>query len=143
MRVRTCFVVLLGLLTCSGCGRKKSIDELIGDLHSEQERDRITAVRLLPNRKADTAKVVPAMIASLKDSDSDVRRSAAIALGVYGEEAKDAIPALQEAQRDSDARIREAAGIALSRIDPTLEVKSAPAKGKNAAKTSAAKTRKK
>ena len=44
--------------------------------------------------------------------------SAAIGLGYFGEQAKEAIPALQAAQRDRDARVREAAGVALSRIDP-------------------------
>ena len=58
------------------------------------------------------------MIEALKDKDDDVRLSAAIGLGYFGEQAKDAIPALQAAQRDRDARVREAAGVALSRIDP-------------------------
>ena len=45
-------------------------------------------------------------------------RSAAIGLGYFGDEAKDAIPALQQMQQDRDARVREAARVALSRIDP-------------------------
>ena len=119
MRVRTRFVLLLCLLACGGCGKKKSTDELIADLKSPQERDRIIAVRLLPQRKGDAAQVVPALIEALKDKDGDVRRSAALGLGSFGEQAKDAIPALEALQRDRDARVREAAGIALSRIDPT------------------------
>jgi HEAT repeat protein len=55
---------------------------------------------------------------ALKDKAVDIRWSAAIGLGYFGDEAKDAVPALQEAQRDRDARVREAAGVALSRIDP-------------------------
>ena len=55
---------------------------------------------------------------SLKDKEGDVRWSAAIGLGYFGEQAKDAVPALQAAQRDRDPRVREAAGVALSRIDP-------------------------
>jgi HEAT repeat protein len=73
----------------------------------------------LPQRKGDAAKVVPALIESLKDNQDDVRWSAAIGLGYFGEQAHDAIPALQEAQHDPDARVREAAGVALSRIDPS------------------------
>jgi HEAT repeat protein len=72
----------------------------------------------LPQRKGDAAKIVPALMGSLKDKQGDVRRSAAIGLGYFGEQARDAIPALQAAQRDRDARVREAAGVALSRIDP-------------------------
>ena len=132
MHWRLRWLLLLGLLVC-GCGKKKSTDELIGDLKSSQERDRIVAVRLLPQRKGDAAKVVPALIESLKDSDGDVRLSAAIGLGSFGEQARDAIPALQAAQRDRDARVREAAAVALSRIDPNrfpVPSKRQPARGK-------------
>jgi HEAT repeat protein len=118
MRVRLRFILVLGLLALVGCGKTKSTDQLIGDLASGQEGDRIRAARLLPQRTGDAAKVVPALIVSLKDKQSDVRWSAAIGLGYFGEEARDAIPALQAAQRDRDARVREAAAVALSRIDP-------------------------
>jgi HEAT repeat protein len=116
MRGRTGVVLLLCLLVCSGCGRKKATDALIADLRSSEEHDRIIAARLLQQRKGDAAQVVPALIGALKDKASDVRWSAAIGLGYFGEKARDAIPALQEAQHDRDARVREAAGVALSRI---------------------------
>jgi HEAT repeat protein len=119
MRARTGLVLLLCLLACGGCRRQKSTDELLGDLKGSGERDRIIAVRLLPQRKGDAARVVPALIEALKDRDGDMRWSAAIGLGYFGDQARDAIPALQAAQHDRDARIREAAGVALSRIDPT------------------------
>jgi HEAT repeat protein len=128
MRARTYFVPLLFLLTGGGCSKTKSTDELIVDLKSREERERITAVRLLPQRKGDAAQVVPALIKSLKDSQGDVRWSAAIGLGYFGEQAKDAIPALREAQHDRDARVREAAGVALSRIDPNLALATASAR---------------
>ncbi len=118
MRVRTGLVLLLGLLACGGCAKKKSTDELIADLKAPQERERVIAARLLPQRKGDAAKVVPALIEALQDKEGDIRWSAAIGLGSFGEQARDAIPALQTAQRDRDARVREAAGVALSRIDP-------------------------
>jgi HEAT repeat protein len=118
MRVRACLVLLLCLLACVGCGKKKSTSELIRDLKSPEEKDRIIAARLLPHRKGDVARVVPALIEALQDKESDVRLSVAIGLGSFGEQARDAIPALREAQRDRDARVRKAANIALSRIDP-------------------------
>jgi HEAT repeat protein len=118
MRVQKPLILVLCLLAAVGCGNKKSTDELIGDLKSSQEKDRIIAVRLLPQRKGDAAQVVPALIESLKDKEDDVRWSAAIGLGYFGDQAKDAIPALQAAKRDHDPRVREAAGVALSRIDP-------------------------
>ena len=133
MRVRTVFFLVLGLAACAGCGKTKSTDALIGDLKSGQEGDRIRAVRLLPQRKADAAKIVPALIESLQDKEGDVRWNAAIGLGYFGEQAKEAIPALQTAQRDRDARVREAAAVALSRIDPArfpVPSKGPPGKGK-------------
>ncbi len=118
MRVRTVLVPLLCLLASVGCSKEKSTGQLIQDLDSSQDKDRIIAVRLLQGREKDAAQVVPALIKALKGKDADVRWSAAIGLGYFGDRAKDAIPALQEAQRDRDPRIREAAGVALSRIDP-------------------------
>src|SRR5262245_49219039 len=129
MWVRTRLILLLCLLACGGCG-KKSTDELIEDLKSPEERDRLMAVRLLQQRKGDAAQAVPALIEALKDKEGDIRRSAAIGLGDVGEEAKDAIPALLAAKGDRDARVREAAGVALSRIDPMrvpLPTKTQPA----------------
>jgi HEAT repeat protein len=120
MRGRTGVVLLLCLLACAGCSKKKTTDELIDALKSAEDKEQLTAVRLLPGRKADAAKVVPALIDALRNKQSDVRLSAAIALGSFGEQARDAVPALQAAQRDRDARIREAARVALSRIDPNL-----------------------
>jgi HEAT repeat protein len=127
MRVRTRLVLLVCWLAC-GCGQKQSTDQLIEDLKSSEERKRLIAVRLLPQRKGDAAKVVPALIEALKDKEGDIRWSAAIGLGSFGEQARDAIPALQSAQSDRDARVREAARVALSRIDPKLAPKGAPAK---------------
>jgi len=120
MRAHPSRVLAVCLLACCGCGKDKSTAELIGDLKSTQERDRVIAVRLLPQRKGDASQVVPALTAALKDKDSDVRWSAAIGLGYFGEQAGEAVPALKEARRDRDARVREAAGVALSRIDPKI-----------------------
>ena len=118
MRVRISFVLLVCLLACGGCGKQKSTAELIADLQSSQERERVIAVRLLPQREGEAAQVVPALIEALKDKAVDIRWSAAIGLGYFGDQAEDAIPALQAAQHDRDARVREAAGVALSRIAP-------------------------
>jgi HEAT repeat protein len=117
MRGRTRWVLLLCLLACVGCGRK-STDQLIGDMKSPQTRDQIVAVRLLQQRKGDAAKVVPALTEALKNKDDGIRCDAAIGLGYFGEQAKDAVPALEAARNDPDVRVREAAGVALSRIDP-------------------------
>src|SRR5260370_23766169 len=95
MRVRMRSILLLGFLVCGGCGKQKSTNQLIADLKSSEERERIIAVRLLPQREGEATLVVPALIGALKDKEGDVRWSAAIGLGYFGEQAKDAIPALQ------------------------------------------------
>ena len=128
MRVRTRFVFLLCLLACAGCGNQKSTDQLLQDLKGTQERDQIIAVRLLPQRKEDAARIVPGLIEAVKSKAVDVRLSAVIGLGYFGEEAKDAIPVLQAAQHDHDRRVRDAAGVALSRIDPKFTAKTVPPK---------------
>ncbi len=133
MHQKVCLILLLCLLACAGCGKEKSTRELIQDLDSSQEKDRIIAVRLLADRESDAAEVVPALIKALKGKETDVRLSAAIGLGYFGEEAKDAIPALQQAEHDRDPRVREAAGVALSRIDParfSYRPKASPPRGK-------------
>jgi HEAT repeat protein len=128
MRVRA-YVVMLVCIAACGCGKKKSTDQLIEDLQSPEEGERLAAVRLLPQRRGEATKVVPALIGALKDKESDIRWSAAIGLGYFGEEAKEAIPALQTAQHDHDARVREAAGVALTRIDPNLPPPATAKKG--------------
>jgi HEAT repeat protein len=123
MYLRIVLILLLGLLICGGCSKSKTTDELLADLKSDHERDRIVAVRLLPQHKIDAEKIVPAMIDCLKDKQGDVRLSAAIGLGTFGAEANGAIPELRAAEDDRDARVRRAAGVALTRIDPSLTPK--------------------
>ena len=119
MRVQKRLALLLCLLACAGCSQQKSTDELIADLKSGAEIEAVKAARTLPRAKEDAEKVVPALIDGLTHKGNDVRRSSALKLGEFKEQAKDAIPALQKAEEnDGDARVREAAGIALSRIDP-------------------------
>jgi HEAT repeat protein len=123
MRVRTTFVLLLGLLACGlggACSKEKSTNELITDLKSPQaqEQDRTIAVRLLPRRKGDAAQVIPALIEALGNKSDNVRQGAVIGLGSFGAQAKAAVPALEAMRDDPDVRVREAVGVALSRIDP-------------------------
>jgi HEAT repeat protein len=130
MRVRIGLILLVGLLACSGCSKQKTTSELVQDLSSGPEGDRVKAARLLQHREGDAAQVVPALIKALKDKEIDVRWSAAIGLGYFGEGATEAIPALQEALHDRDPRVREAAGVALSRIDPNYTPTKGPAKSR-------------
>jgi hypothetical protein len=116
VHMRICMLMFMGLLACAGCSKDPSTDELIGDLSSTDEEDRIKAARWLQHRQGDAAKVVPALIKSLTDVDPDVRWSAAIGLGYFGAHAEEALPALEQAQTDTDPRVREGARVAISRI---------------------------
>jgi HEAT repeat protein len=116
VRMRIWVLMLMGSLAFAGCSKGASTDELIEDLSSAEEGDRIKAVRWLQHRQGDASKVVPALIESLKDVDADVRWSAAIGLGYFGEEAQSALSALEEAKNDTDARVREGARVAITRI---------------------------
>jgi len=107
MRVRTRLVLLLCLLVCGGCGQRKSTDELLQDLKGAEERDRLIAVRLLPLRKEEAARIVPALIDAVKNKAVDVRLSAAIGLGTFGEEAKEKA-AERLRRQEIDRRSREA-----------------------------------
>jgi HEAT repeat protein len=119
MRGPTGLVPLLCLLACVGCSSQKSTDELIADLKSGKEDAGVNAARTLPLGQRNAAKVIPALTEALKHQGNDIRRSSALKLGQFREQAKDAIPALQQVERDDkDPRVREAANIALSRIDP-------------------------
>jgi HEAT repeats len=115
--VQNCLVMFIVVLFFAGCSRGKSTDGLIDDLSSNDDGDRIKAVRFLQHRRGDAAKVIPALIESLKDSEGDVRWSAAIGLGYFGAEAKSAVPELEKLKSDKDRRIRDAARIAISRIE--------------------------
>ncbi len=127
MRVRLVPVLCLCLLACCGCGKRpKTTAELLDDLKGTNERDRIIAARLLPERKADAAQVIPALAAALEDKVDDVRISAAIGLGSFGEQANEAVPALKAALHDRDFRLREAAAHALAKIDPSAAPKAVP-----------------
>lgn len=106
------------LVICAGCGKTKSTAELLRDLKSTDEGKRHSAVRLLPQRKGDAAQIIPALIEALKDKEGEVRRSAALGLGSFGDKAKSAIPDLQKGTEDPDARVREAARTALAKIEP-------------------------
>ncbi|VTU00108.1 pbs lyase heat domain protein repeat-containing protein : Uncharacterized protein OS=Lyngbya sp. (strain PCC 8106) GN=L8106_11777 PE=4 SV=1: HEAT_2 [Gemmataceae bacterium] len=119
MGIRVHGLVALCLVAFCGCAkREKTTAELIADLKSTSEHDRLVAVRLLPDRRDDAATVVPALAEALKDAEGDVRRSAAIGLGSFAEQAREAIPSLKALRKDHDARVRDAAGKALARIDP-------------------------
>src|SRR5438105_3692013 len=92
-------LVLLIVLCAAGCG-KKSTEELIDNLKAPEALTRLKAVRTLPQRLKDAEQVVPALMEALRDEATEVRKSAAFALGAFGERAREAIPALQTALHD-------------------------------------------
>ncbi|MEG4276798.1 HEAT repeat domain-containing protein [Microcoleus sp. MON1_C1] len=72
--------------------------------------------RLLPEQSSEAKNAVPQLIPLLKDSDRNVRSSAAFALGRMGAGAKTAVPQLIPLLEDSDADVRSSAISALGNI---------------------------
>jgi HEAT repeat protein len=64
--------------------------------------------------------VLTALIGALKDCDSTVRISAAVALGDFGAEAKDATGPLSDLLKGDDSKLNKAARDALHKIAPTM-----------------------
>ncbi|MED5399690.1 MAG: HEAT repeat domain-containing protein [Planctomycetota bacterium] len=89
-------------------------DALLKLSASEDKRVRMMAAFSMQSAtKTQKERCIAALIKVLKDSDSDVRASAALALGAYGPEAKRAIPAIVTVIHDVDPGTARAAGVAL------------------------------
>ena len=79
MRVRTCLVLLVGLLAC-GCGKTKSTDELIGDLKSAVQVDPpeltgdMAALRRELAGSLATAGLYPKEAQAMLDKDGGIAR---------------------------------------------------------------------
>jgi HEAT repeat protein len=78
-------------------------------------RDTALKRRLVEAFGAAGAPAVPTLIQALGDSDRDVRRAAAEALGKLGD--PQAVPALIQALGDSDRAVRRAAQQAIQQIE--------------------------
>jgi HEAT repeat protein len=77
---------------------------------------RKAALKIGPLLLMDDA-VVPALLTALKDSDAEVRSSAARSLGIYsGKKGPEVLPALRDLQDDNDAKVREAVAKAVQRL---------------------------
>ena len=108
--------IVVGLLLLSGCQKKQSTNDLLIGLKSSSDADRIKSVRQLQHRRGDAATVIPALIESLKDHHADIRWSAVIGLGYFGEQAQSALPDLERIRKDPDGRVRNAVQVAIARI---------------------------
>ena len=114
MRYLALFLMFLLLV---GCGRRSTKDWL-EQLHSPVVVKRREAIRELSRRPADVRRIVPALMISLKDENAYVRHDAALALGKFSANSKDALLLLTEALHDKDRNVRHAAEWAIKEIDP-------------------------
>jgi hypothetical protein len=89
-----------------------------------ESRARLTAIGALMTIHADLEKVVPAVIKSLNDANSDVRSQAIECLRQFGKDARAAGPALVKLLKDPNQDVRAEATRALKTIDPELAAKS-------------------
>ena len=89
-------------------------DALLKLTASEDKRVRmIAAFSMQSATNGQRERCITELIKVLKDSDSDVRASAVLALGAYGPSAKRAIPAIVTVIHDVDPGTARAAGVAL------------------------------
>jgi HEAT repeat protein len=118
-------VFLHSVVSALGMGGTPAASALIAVLKNPQENllARQYAAMALAKIGAEVKKVVPALIESLKDDDSRIRRSVAGALGKIGPEATAALPELIEILKDQgeNSLVRQYAATALARIGPRAD----------------------
>jgi HEAT repeat protein len=112
------------LITFLGCSRSpiantgERVNYWVQVLQEPEAKRRQEAAFKLGNLgPTDPAKVLPALIAALKDADAEVRCAAILALVKCRPEARRAISELAEVQKnDDDARVRDYAGQAVATL---------------------------
>jgi vesicle coat complex subunit len=123
MRKIACLVVALIL---SGCGSEPShedrgLSQWAKDLKAPGGADRKRAAYALGEIAKREPATVPAVLGplggALKDSDPEVRKAAALALGKQGPAAKPATKQITDAMKDNDKEVRSIAVQALADID--------------------------
>ncbi len=119
--------VWVAILTCfiGGCGKTEPPRsggrtasywvEVLQQPDPDVELRRKAALKLGPLVLKDNA-VIPALLAALKDTDSQVRSAALRSLSIYsGGRGKEVLPAVSEVQQqDPDPNVREAAAKAVN-----------------------------
>jgi HEAT repeat protein len=121
------FIFLAGLAgALLGCGKAepvlsggKPVGYWVEALQSPEPRLRKEAAFKLGNAGLVEPTVFPAVVATLKDTDPQVRAEAVKALVKYGRAAREALPVLEEMrQRDTDPSVRTVAARALDALRP-------------------------
>jgi HEAT repeat protein len=115
----------IGSLGMFGEQAKPAIPILLGFLnHQEASALRGQVLRALVKIHAKPELVVPALMASLHDSDAEVQKFSIIGLGAFGADAKLAVPALIDSLIDPNDEVRILAVDALGQIhvEPELVV---------------------
>src|SRR5262249_7960241 len=92
----------------------ESLEGRLSQLVSWRATSRRNAAAALARFSADSEKVVPALLAALRDSDPEVRRNALETLTSFGEKAEGAGPVVRDLlERDRDQEVRRCAASAL------------------------------
>jgi len=102
-----------------GPAAKDSLPLLLSMLRAPDTREK--AASLLGSVGAGNKEVVGPLCELLKDSDPQVRRSAAFSLTILGATAKDALPFLEAAMRDLDGTVRADARNAYKHVSRSRE----------------------
>ena len=93
------------------------------DASSSNRVVRRVAVETLPHVKSEPKLIVPVLVNSLKDTDDEVRFTAAIGIAWFGDDARQAVPAMLPLLNDSNSAVREAVSVTLEFIDPEAAAK--------------------
>src|SRR5712692_10902377 len=89
----------------AGCGKGRSVADLIEALKSPDPKVRFEAAKSLGELGSNAEKAAPALTEALNDPEAKVRHAAARSLGKIGPGGKEAIPGLTKALKDTDARV--------------------------------------
>lgn len=125
MPLISALVLAIALLLAPTASAQEKTDpvttQAIHELSDKNPSVRAQAAELLGNREGDTTspderQAIPALVATLKDSDHTVRMAAAFALGKIGSDGKTVVPALVQALSDNDDSVRVSAADSLGWI---------------------------
>lgn len=119
-RHRVWLLSAVGLcLLLGGCGKSLDPDEdLLTELTHKEVKHRRTAAFCIREMRPVPASYIPALLKALDDEDTEVRQSAAAALGEVGTEGRPYLnEIMKQANEHSDTQVRVALQLSAERIN--------------------------
>jgi HEAT repeat protein len=106
-------------LLLGGCGKSFNPDEeLLAELAHKEVKHRRTAAFCIREMRPVPASYIPALLKALDDEDTEVRQSAAAALGEVGTEGRPYLnEIMKQANEHADTQVRVALQLSAERIN--------------------------